>query len=202
MASCGISHRGVGMGIGTIGSNMVIKRKFRWTLEWEDAKSYKLIAPESFVRVTARPNMTFEETEILHGSSKHWIPGKSGWEEMTVTYLDTTHDEGGALFLYWVAQQYQRGSSQPVKIDPALATLRLYDGCGCLMETWLLENAIVTGIRFGDLEYTNYDDKIAEATIRYSRVYYENNTPPHPLTHRVGMGVGTLPAPAAVPPPP
>lgn len=198
MASCGISNRGLGMGLGVVGTpnNMVIKRKFRWTLEWEDAKSYKLIAPESFVKLASRPNMVFEESVVNNGNSKYWIPGKSSWEQITVTYFDVRKDEGGALFMYWVAQQYQRESNEPLKIEPALATLRLYDGCGNLMENWLLEDAIVTSVSFGSLDYVS-DEDVAEATIRYSRVYYENNCPPFPSQQQqnyagAGLGLGPL----------
>lgn len=197
MASCGISSRGVGMGIGTIGSNpnMVIKRKFRWTLEWVDEAAFKLIIPESFVKLAARPNVTFEETNILDNNNRRcWIPGKANWEEVIVTYFDVINDEGGALFAYWMAQQYQRTANEPLKIEPASAILRLYDGCGNPIETWHLDNAIVTNLNFGDLDYIQ-PDPMLEATIRYSRVTYENNC------ENYFSGADPMFAPAAAPPP-
>lgn len=163
------------MGLGTLSDSgmMFGKRKYRWTLEWL-TPSGELIVPESFVKISARPNISIDGVSVTNNSQQYWIPGKSSWESITATYFDTNNDEGGALMAYWLAQQYQRESNEPLKIDLACAVLKLYDGVGFLLETWELDGAMVIGYSFGDLDYSS-DDQQMEVTIRYSDVHYTSN---------------------------
>lgn len=175
MPELGINGRGVGMGIGPIGvgnPNVIFKRKFRWTIDWYDEKSYKMIAPESYVKISARPNLVIEENNFLDGNKNIWIPGKSQYETISVTYLDTQTCEGGALFLYWLQSQFSVTVS---KAEPATATLRLYGACGELMELWELKNAIVIALNLGEEEYSFNSQVDVEVSIRYDNAIYESN---------------------------
>ena len=73
------------MGLGKLGSSEVrFIRKYRWSLTGLD-KDGNIVMSEIFVKVTKRPTLKVEETEINFLSKKNWIPGKVCWESMYVT---------------------------------------------------------------------------------------------------------------------
>jgi hypothetical protein len=162
---------------------MIMKRKFRWTCEWH-TKDEQLIAPASFVKVSARPNLIIEETELFNGDEKYWIPGKATWESVNISYYDID-DEGRALFIYWMEQSskqfYENNEMDAFK---AVATLKMYDGCGVEIETWSLQDAFVKSIEYGsyskdcDDNYTSIDVEIA-----YNSVKYENHSAKKPKSY-------------------
>lgn len=117
-----------GMGIGSVGvgdPNAVFKRKNRWTLEITSATGScaQWQIPPYFVKLAARPNVSFEETEINWLNDKMWIPGKATWEAITVTFLDVAGSIQGATsagsggnsnfmpIYVWLSQVYNFTSS-------------------------------------------------------------------------------------------
>jgi hypothetical protein len=182
------------MGIGVLGDdNIVFKRKFRWTFTVEDICGSSAI-PESFVKLAARPNLSIEETEINFLNAKTWIPGKGSWNTITVTYLDVANVAGSTVkpespgspdnIYKWLASVYDfRGKAAgatPGQLNngsrrrdyAAVGVLKLYDGCGGILETWLLEDMWPTEVNFGDLDYASSDNVEIELTLRYSNVEY------------------------------
>lgn len=176
------------MGLGNLGgSNLVFKRKFRWTFQVQPYCGRSSGIPEYFVKTSARPNVTIADTEINFLNGKMWIPGKASWETITVTFYDlASADAGGIQSLYgWLAtvynftdpvnlQQSSRKGDRTTTGYGADGTLTLYDGCGNGLERWTLRNMFPSGINFGDLDYSSSDEATIELTIRYSDVQYEN----------------------------
>jgi hypothetical protein len=172
------------MGLGKIGGpNVVFKRKYRWTFAIQHGCGN---IPETIVKLAARPNLTIEEQEInfLHG--KTWIPGKGTWETITVTYYDVSGIDGGGpegLFS-WLATVYD--FTNPVQLNQSskvgqgtgdggyggIATLKLYDGCGTTMETWVLGHVWPQAVNFGELDYSSSEEVTIELTLRYTNVQY------------------------------
>ncbi len=184
---------GQGMGIGTVGigdPNVVFKRKFRWTLTIR-GKDFEV--PPYFVKVAARPNISFEETEINFLNDKMWVPGKATWEALTFTYMDVSGNltgdaSGGNLALYtWLTNVFDFTSPTKKFMSSkrcgyaGAAELILYGGCGEKLETWLLEDAWPQAINFGDLDYSSSDTVDIELTIRYSRVTFKHHCPAGPI---------------------
>lgn len=181
-----------GMGIGTVGigdPNVVFKRKFRWTLT---IRGNGFEIPPYFVKVAARPNISFEETEINFLNDKTWVPGKATWEALTFTYMDVAGNlggdaAGGNLDLYtWLTNVFDFTSPTKKFMNSkrcgyqGKAELILWDGCGEQLETWLLEDAWPQAINFGDLDYSSSDTVDIELTIRYSRVTFKHICPAGP----------------------
>lgn len=192
-----------GMGIGAIGvgdPNVVFKMKYRWTMEvfgnsTNAACGFSI--PPYFVKVAARPNISFEETEINFLNDKMWIPGKATWEAITVTFMDIAGSVtgGGNLALYqWLSQVFnftrQNGNSTTATGNSvykamgskrsdytATAMLNLYDGCGNKLETWTLFDAWPQAIDFGDLDYSSSETVDIQLTMRYSQVDFEHFCP-------------------------
>lgn len=170
------------MGIGQLGfSNLVFKRKFRYTFELFDICGSDSV-PKHYVKLAARPNLSIEETEVNFLNAKTWIPGKAAWETITVTYIDVATEDVRPLFR-WLASVYD--FTDPVQLSQgsmredysATAVIKLYDGCGNSLETWTLKDVWPTGVNFGDLDYASSDEATIELTLRYSSVAYENECP-------------------------
>jgi hypothetical protein len=170
------------MGIGQLGfKNLVFKRKFRFTLELQDICGSQTV-PKHYVKVASRPSLSVEETELNHLNAKTWIPGKASWESMTVTYIDVAAQEQLALF-NWLASVYN--FTDPINLEmgsnrndySCTAILKLWDGCGNIMETWEMKDVWPTAINFGDLDYAASDECTIELTLRYSDVKYTNQCP-------------------------
>lgn len=175
------------MGIGQLGfRNLVFKRKFRFTFELADICGNQTV-PRDFVKVASRPNVSIEETEINFLNAKTWIPGKASWESITVTYIDTATAALAPLY-NWLASVYN--FTDPINLQQgsqradysATAIVKMWDGCGQLIETWTLGDVWPTAINFGDLDYSNSEESTIELTLRYSQVKYENVCPGFTIT--------------------
>lgn len=170
------------MGIGPLGgSQLVFKRKFRWTFEVQEICGGQSV-PQHFVKTTARPSLSIEETEINFLNAKSWIPGKAAWETIEVTYLDVATNANAPLW-NWIASIYD--FTDPVTLKQASqrrdyggrGLLRLWDGCGTLLETWTLNDMWPTSINFNDLDYSNTEICEITLTLRYSNIRYVSACP-------------------------
>jgi hypothetical protein len=149
------------MGLGALGSSTCIKRKFRWSLTGLD-KDDNIVIPEIFVKVTKRPTLQIEETEINYLSKKTWIPGKAEWESMYVTIWDIDTEK-------WEAFPLEN-------IDSLL--LKLWDGCGSLLETWELSGSEMNPLKMTvsaspttvayDLDQTTIEARIEYFNVKYT----------------------------------
>jgi hypothetical protein len=175
----GFNPASQGMGIGNIGvggRDTVFKRKFRWTLEVEGEDCGFKVSP-LFIKLAARPSITFEETQIDFLNDRTWIPGKATWEPITVTYLDSNNNDGAEL-LKWITAVFDFTDPTSKKMSSKLSgysgkvTLKMLDGCGTDMEIWELKDAWPQAINFGDLDYGSSDVAEIELTMRYSQVKY------------------------------
>ncbi len=164
------------MGLGSLGnSNLIFRRKFRWTFEVIDPLQYKT-AP-NWCKIASRPNLTIDEQEIHFLNGWMTIPGKGKWETMTVTYYDTS--EGLDNLFNWLVSVYEfnapnpqmhiRQASKPSEYA-ATCQLDMYDGCGNSMETWTLSRTWPQAVNFGELDYSSSEEQTIELTLRYAFV--------------------------------
>jgi len=197
---------GDAMGVGSVGignPDVVFKRKFRWTFEVEGkSRQCPFAVPAYFCKISARPNISFEDTELNWLNDKMWIPGKASWETITVTYLDAAGtlsgpDAGANLGLYqWLLNVYDFAVPTDGNVNFTLkrmnskrkaysgeVTLRLWDGCGHELEQWKLLDAWPQAINFGDLDYSSSDTVDIELTLRYSMVQFTHKCPDNPYKH-------------------
>jgi hypothetical protein len=174
-----------GMGVGLVGIgdvSTVFKRKFRWTLELSAGGGTSCGTTNQnqvyFVKVAARPSVTFEETEVHFLNDKIYIPGKPTWEPLTVTFLDS-NKFGSADLLAWLTAVYDFSKPSSRKMSSkrsgycATVNLKMYDGCGTIMETWTLGDAWPQAMDFGDLDMSSSEIADVQVTLRYSMVTYE-----------------------------
>ena len=171
------------MGMGKLGfSNVVFKRKFRWSFEVRNICG-GLVVPRDYVKLAARPNVSIEETEINFMHGKTWIPGKGSWETITVTYYDVANTTDNFPLYSWLASVYEftnpvllrMGSSR--RDYSGTGILTLYDGCGQELEIWELNDMWPQAINFGELDYSSSEEVTIELTLRYSQVAYQSLCP-------------------------
>ena len=174
---------GQNMGIGLLGgTELVFKRKFRWTFGITEICGGGKHVPDSFVKVASRPNLTVEETQIDYLNGRTWIPGKGAWETIEVTYYDVATKDNQGLF-DWIATVYN--ITDPICLSQASkrkdyagrGRLTLWDGCGYSLERWVLNDMWPTAINFGDLDYSSSDVCDIVLTLRYSSAYYKSLCP-------------------------
>lgn len=164
---------GEDMGLGHLSdADLVFKRKYRWTLEIRGLCVGDI--PPFYVKTAARPNLTIDETEINHLHGKAWIPGKGTWESLNVTYYDVKNNPNLNTLFSWLASVYN--FTDPVGSHQASSTrgyagegiLKMYDGCGVVMEEWSLHDVWPQAVNFGDLDYANSEECVIDITLRYS----------------------------------
>ena len=181
------------MGIGQLGQpGTIIKRKFRFTLEWETPVG---IVPIHFVKVAQRPSLEMGEVELNFLNAVTWIPGKGRFQPLSVTYIDVAHEEMKPLY-DWISQVYgfqlygENGDNltQSEKAGwAAEGILKIFDGCGKELERWTLYDCWPQSINFGELGYEDSEVCNIDLTVRYSRAKLEGiNCMPTPEGDCVG----------------
>jgi len=180
-----------GMGIGLVGigdPGVHIKRKHLWTLtaESNSTKCPFRIDPY-FVKVAARPNIDFEETELNFLNGRTWIPGKPTFQETSITIMDVsgnlTGSNGSQGIYQWLTNIYNFTSPTKQYMNSvrreytATVTLNLYDSCGTIIETWRLLDAWIKSANFGDVDTSSSDTLDIEMTLRYSQISFNHYCP-------------------------
>ena len=173
------------MGIGKLGApSLIIKRKFRWTLRIQPMGESGMRGaeiPASYVKVSARPQLEIDETEIHYLNGITYIPGKGKWSPLNVTYVDVASSE--MLPLYnWLVSVYDFTSenlTNDIKQSEksgwnAEAYLSMYDGCGQEIDRWTLKSCWPQSINFGELDYEDSGICTIDLSLRYSEARYES----------------------------
>jgi hypothetical protein len=177
------------MGIGLLGNpNTIIKRKFRFDFQLDvpnlGGEGTSNI-PIWYVKIANRPQLDIDELELQFLNASTWIPGKGRWQPLNITYIDTADDKMQPLY-NWIAQVYDFqafGTTNGVELSQterkgwdATATINMYDGCGSVIETWVLKGCWPQSVNFGDLEYGSNDESTIELTLRYDKVTITKGT--------------------------
>lgn len=165
------------MGIGNLGfSNITFKRNFRFTFELQDICGGGKV-PQHFVKTAGRPQIEIEETELNFLNGVTWIPGKGRWQTMTVAYYDVATADIAPLY-NWLASVYD--FTDPINLHmgsrrtdyTGTGILKMWDGCGQLIEIWTMRDVWPTNINWGELAYDSSEISTIELTMRYSQVKY------------------------------
>jgi len=182
------------MGIGLLGDpSTVFKRKFRWMFRidsvtgspTDSSKNNGIyVLPPS---ASARPKLGFKEAEAQHLSETIFYPVKPDWKPINLKLYDISHPlikENPVT--KWLKTIYDAQQGQWVASSDLItngfdglkrdATVELYDGCGCVLETWVYENAYPMEIDFSQLEMSSNDIVMIDITLRYDRAYVLDNS--------------------------
>lgn len=173
--------RNMSFDFGLENANTCFTRKNRWLLEipeiCADVASISSLPPSK----AARPNISFKEIEVQHITETVYFPGRPEWKPINLTLYDIKRPGANTHPIYkWITSLYDPVSGNyTTTIDGEFkkkkAFLRLYDGCGEVIESWVYENVWPQSVEFGDLDMMSSDLLLCEITLRYDRAYIEDS---------------------------
>ena len=129
---------------------------------------------------TARPNINYKEIPIEHMGQTINFPGKVTFESIGLTLWDnyaTTNSSMEASnnpVWKWLNTWYNFYTgiySSPSNGFKKTCELKLYDGCGKMIETWVYENAWPQSVNFGELDMGQNGICTIDITLKYDRAY-------------------------------
>jgi hypothetical protein len=161
------------------------KRNFRWKVEIGGiAVASNAIDSESveslvwWAKKVQKPNFTTAESKhVFLGHSYYW-PGKTEWQEITMTLVDPV-TPGATAHFYKMTQDAgytipgtTGGSLKTQSKSKSVQALQSFvisqlDADGNSIETWTLKNPFIKKISFSDLDYENDDLTTIDLSIRY-----------------------------------
>jgi len=152
------------------------RRKFRWVMEINNVSGtpgaqVSVLPPQK----SARPSLTFKEIEAQHMNETIYFPSKPDWKPISLVLYDVSTGMNPVMTWVRIAYDAQQGSWNPSCSGnfKRRATLKLFDGCGKTIETWIYDNAWPQVAEFGDLEMSSSDVVVCELTLRYDRAYFQ-----------------------------
>ena len=121
----------------------------------------------------ARPSLEFKEQEVPHLIESFYYPIKPEWKPIDLVLYDLKKARNPVF--EWMKSIYdpENGVWTPV-VDSGIkrtAYIGMYDGCGNLIEKWILENAYPNSINWDTLEMGSSEIMTATLNIRYDRAY-------------------------------
>lgn len=169
------------MGMGKLGSsNICMMRKFRWLfyITGVSGDGANVLPPDK----GARPSLNFKEIEVQHLNETVYFPGKPDWKPITLTLFDLKEVAFANPIFSWLKEVYDVCSNE-ISEDRAIwkapapgafkrdGTLKMFDGCGNVMEEWVFKNMWPNNVEWGDLSMDNSEYITVELTLRYDRAW-------------------------------
>lgn len=173
---------------GMTGGPGTAKRKFRWLFNIENITSGAVDANPLPCIKAARPKLNFREMQAEHMNEVIYYPSKPEWQPIQLSLYDRCISTQNPIFT-WLKQQYDptpaRCSSWYPCIDPLsfkpCCSLLLLDGCGNVLESWILEHCYPQNIDWGDLDMSSSDFVTVDFTLRYDRAFQVSPLEDHAL---------------------
>lgn len=120
---------------------------------------------EWWVASGSRPTITQNATEIPFINTSNWVVGRYIWEEISLTLRDPIGPSASQAVMEWVRLHSEsvtgrQGYAAAYKRD---IVLEMLDPTGTVVSQWIIKNAMITTVNFGELSYE--DDSIADITV-------------------------------------
>jgi hypothetical protein len=167
--------RRMGLDFGLESKKLCMIRKFRWLFIIPDisAEGVNALPPQK----SARPKISFKEAEVQHLNEIVYYPMKPEWKTIPLSLYDVKKKKHPVFD--WLQKQYDpcKGSwipPVPWGFKKPFAHLEMYDGCGEIMERWTFENIYPQEIEFGDLDMSSSEYLTCDLSLRFDRVYIED----------------------------
>jgi hypothetical protein len=164
----------MGFDFGLEKNDACIKQKFRWLFKIPSvsASGTNALPPTK----SARPSLTFKETQVEHLNETIYFPSKPDWKPITLSLYDLKKNNHPVFG--WLKKFYDPNGPKSIRTPTennfiVNATLELYDSCGTTIERWILENVWPNSIEFGDLDMSSSEIITCDLVLRYSRAYIE-----------------------------
>ncbi len=126
------------------------------------------------VSKTTLPTETNEEIELAYGNEKVWIAGQTTYEASTLELRDTIDAGTADALMAWRRDVYDpdTGNIGRASTYKRTASLFLLASDGSTYREWQLIGCWPQSVKAGDLDMTDNNVVLIEATIRYDRAIY------------------------------
>ena len=122
---------------------------------------------------SARPNLSFKEMVANHMTEDVYFPAKPEWKPINLVLYDLNtpvhpvFDWIRNVYDPYIGSFYEPNRASLIR----QCTLKLCNGCGDPIETWIYEDVWPQNINFGQLDMGNSGIVMCELTLRYARAY-------------------------------
>ena len=175
-------------------SDLEPKRSYRFQLSIA-GQDNKL--EEFLVEKVTKPSFTVGESEVKYLNHTFYYPGRVTWNDLSFTIIDVLGEANATARVMKMLEDagYQIPSSQDLSTmskkgsQRALGEVMIHqyraEG-GKAVETWVLNNAWIKDVKFGDLDYGSEDMQKVDVTLKYDNAYIK-------LASSEGGGGGNFP---------
>ena len=136
-----------------------------------------------FVKTVTKPSFTVNSAEHAYLNHTFYYPGRVTWNDVSLTFVDPGGGDsasgGLAKMLQGMGYNPPENASDTRTISKSKSVtalgdvnIRQLDDEGTVVDEWVLINAWVTEVNFGDLDYTSDDLVEVTATIKYDFCKY------------------------------
>lgn len=168
--------------MGISNPNVAFKRQMRFLFFVDGVSPFGVTAKAPLK--SQRPNISFKEIPFEHLSETIYMPGKIEYKPISVTLYDTYNPAGRTSewrnngVWNWIkvfhdssTATYGFATSAGANKFKRTAYLNMYDGSGCLIESWVYENAWPQDVNFNEVDMSSNDVMTIDMTLRYDRAY-------------------------------
>ena len=136
------------------------QRKNRWIMRFPS----DIGISEWMLSSASRPSIKQGSQEIQFLNTSTWVLGRYTWDNIQITLRDPISPSASQAVMEWVRlgsesvtgrQGYAAGYKRDIELE-------MLDPTGVCISKWLLKNAFLTDVNFGQLNYS--DDGLADIT--------------------------------------
>jgi hypothetical protein len=150
------------------------KRKFRFRVS---VTGFEGDAIMWWAKTAQKPSFTIASAEHKYLNHTFYYPGSVTWNDVAITMVDPQDPDIAKLLMQLIdnggyhppANSSDMSTMTKASAASALGTVTVtaLDGAGADIESWVLNNAWVTDLKFGDLEYGGDDLTEVSMTLKY-----------------------------------
>lgn len=123
---------------------------------------------EWWVASCSRPGITQTSVEIPFLNTSNYVIGRYNWEEINVTLRDPIGPSASQAVMEWVRLHSEsatgrQGYAVAYKRD---LILEMLDPTGTAVSQWIIKEAMITSVKFSELDYSGDDVATVELTLR------------------------------------
>ena len=184
MAIACVDRTNMGLDFGLGGLNACFpKMKNRWLLQIDGVSGVANALPPF---KAGRPQLDFKEQQIAHLVQQIYYPIMVDWKPIQLTLYDILPNKNPVF--EWIQQIYDPQPAGDKEWQPVYnssngntgfkrnAILCMYDGCGSVSESWVIENSYVQSANWEELVMNEVAVMTVSITLRYDRAYIKSSS--------------------------
>jgi len=156
-------------------ANVDPKRKYRFLVELAGTNN---VGSLWFAKTVDKPELTIGTGEVDFMQHKFYYPGRVEWNEIGLTLVDPVSPDATGILLDILQASGYTGPMEAKKNLQSISkgiesnvlgsvVIKQVAADGTIQEEWTLNNAIITKVGWGDLDYSSEDLSEISISFRY-----------------------------------